>query len=99
MPAYLYSNVEFFGAYGISDYAFSCLIDAPDEQQALAWGNEVAKAYDAQYGLQPSGDRLSADKIVRKGEIELWDERRPRASVKLRCVVGQMPDFSPMSAS
>jgi len=98
MPAYLYSNVQFFGAAGISDYAFDCLIDAPDEHAALTWGNEVAKAYDAECGLMPCGDRLFADTITKRGKVKLWNDQW-RFDVKLRCAVGEMPDFSRMSAS
>jgi hypothetical protein len=92
MTTYLYQNMELFGAVGISDYSFTCLIDAPTEQAALEWGHEVAREFDERYRLMPCGDRLPAEYIIRNGSIAQWDCTKD-AGVRLRCEVGQMPDF------
>jgi hypothetical protein len=91
MAEYLYSNECLTGILGVSDYCFQCTITADSPEEALAWGHEVARAYNRVHGLLPHGNRLNEAHIERNGSIS--------PSGELLCKAGEMPDFEKYRAN
>jgi hypothetical protein len=86
MPVYHYLNMCLMGAIGISDYSFGCIIEAETADDALAWGHEVARAYNREYGLLPNGERIEDAEIVNNASVI--------PDVQMRCRAGEMPDLA-----
>ena len=85
--------MELFGAIGISDYGWSLLIEADNENDALEWGNSVAYAYDQAIGLQPCGERLSRKAIEENGDVKAISMGQLNTDNILQCKYGEMPEF------
>lgn len=94
MKEFLYFNCELFGALGISDYSFECIIEANNEEEAMEWGNQIAAKYDELYGLMPSGDRLDRETLRQNASIIDLSESPKSSDVKHRCRYGEYPDFN-----
>ena len=96
MKLYAYVNSDLLGVLDVSDYMWCVFIEAESEEDALQWGHKVADKYDELYKLQPSGKRMSFERIVSNGEIEYddEDEEEPIKDKNLFwCMCGEYPDF------
>jgi len=99
MPRYFYVNECLTGVLDVSDYGFSCVIEALDKPTALEWGHHVAKVYNDRFGLLPRGGRLHANNIEHNGRISTWNPKDDEFLDKHHfCRVGELPEFRPGSA-
>jgi hypothetical protein len=91
---YDYFVSNFLGcALGISDYYFSCVIQADTEEEAKSWGIHVATLYSERFGLPPHQLRIPRNKIEQNSFMLLESEGKQGDTATVReCRVGELPN-------
>ncbi|MGC3966539.1 MAG: hypothetical protein QM775_03975 [Pirellulales bacterium] len=94
MRRFHYFNECLTGVFGVSDYCFSCVVEAESEEQAFEWGQRVAKEYNDRFGLLPRGRKLGDEELIENGGVTEWDVADDEHLHKhLFCRVGELPDL------
>ena len=101
MPFFKYTFLELFGAVGSgspedpgSDYCLSCVIEADDESQALAWALEVHSDFEVartMFTETPNdGTLIPEGEIEGEVDIKVLQQTNPNLAV---CSIGQLPNW------
>ncbi len=89
---YLYVVSNLTGcAIGISDYHFSCVVYAKSEDEAKAWGIDVATEYANKFGFPPHAINPGREQIVYNSCMLPCDADQAAGADHV-CHVGEFPD-------
>jgi hypothetical protein len=96
VEGYVYIVANMMGcAIGVSDYHFSCVVDAASKQEAAAWGHEVAVRYSERFGFAPHGLRIGPKEIAtnafvfREKVVQRGDDEEEAKTIA--CRAGELP--------